>query len=181
MNSENGNGGERFTGHGSEWTDANLSKEDAHVATVWVDQIINKRSMLTNKDRVEDVRDIMWELENNRLIEENKVRQIEAVITAQLEQLAKEAFPATARLVSDFVRSRDEDVRTRAVEGYREISRRLAEIIKAMEQAETLAALLEELRNVINLETDAIADVKRRIKNREDSLFQRKKPKKNKD
>ena len=124
---------------------------------------------------------ILWELENNRLIEENKVRQIEAVITAPLEQLAKEAFPATARLVSDFVRSRDEDVRIRAVEGYREISRRLAEIIKAMEQAETLAALLEELRNVINLETDAIADVKRRIKSREDSLFQRKKPKKNKD
>jgi hypothetical protein len=27
-------GGDRFTGHGSEWTDANLSKEDAHVATV---------------------------------------------------------------------------------------------------------------------------------------------------
>ena len=59
------NGGERFTGHGSEWTDANLSKEDAHVATVWVDQIINKRSMLTNKDRVEDVRDAMWELEKD--------------------------------------------------------------------------------------------------------------------
>ncbi len=53
-----GNGGEeRFTGHGPEWTDANLSKDDAQVATVWVDQIINKRSMLTNKDRVEDVRD----------------------------------------------------------------------------------------------------------------------------
>ena len=124
---------------------------------------------------------ILWELENNRLIEENKVRQIEAVITAPLEQLAKEAFPATARLVSDFVRTRQESVRDLAVEGYREISRRLAEIIKAMEQAETLAALLEELRNVINLETDAISDVKRRIKDREDSLFQRKKPKKDKE
>ncbi|MGC6486818.1 MAG: hypothetical protein ACON4Z_04175 [Planctomycetota bacterium] len=122
---------------------------------------------------------ILWELENNRLIEENKVRQIEAVITAPLGQLAKEAFPATSRLVSDFVRTREESVRGLAVEGYREISRRLAEIIKAMEQAETLAALLEELRNVINLETDAISDVKRRIKDREDSLFQRKKPKKN--
>ena len=37
--------------------------EDAHVATVWVDQIVNKRSMLTNKDRVDDVRDEMWQLE----------------------------------------------------------------------------------------------------------------------
>ena len=51
-------------------------------------------------------------------------------------------------------------------------------LLKAMEQAETLAALLEELRNVINLESDAISDVKRRIRTREDSLF---KPKKKKD
>ncbi len=121
---------------------------------------------------------ILWELENNRLIEENKVRQIEAVITAPLEQLAKEAFPSTARLVNEFVRSGEESLRASAVEGYRDISRRLAEIIKAMEQAETLAALLEELRNVINLESDAISDVKRRIRDREDSLF---KPKKKKD
>ena len=121
---------------------------------------------------------ILWELENNRLIEENKVRQIEAVITAPLEQLAKEAFPATARLVSDFARSREESVRLSAIEGYRDIGRRLAEIIKAMEQAETLAALLEELRNVINLETDAISDVRRRIRNREDSLFKPKKKRK---
>ena len=35
------NSGERFTGHGSEWTDSNLSPEDAHVATVWVYQIVN--------------------------------------------------------------------------------------------------------------------------------------------
>ena len=65
----NGNGdnkgGERFTGHGAEWTDANLSEKDAQVATVWVEQIVNKRSMLTNKDRVEDVRDVMWELEKD--------------------------------------------------------------------------------------------------------------------
>ena len=57
--------GERFTGHGPEWRDANLSKTDAVTATVWVEQIINKRSMLTQKDRVEDVRDIMWQLEKD--------------------------------------------------------------------------------------------------------------------
>ena len=55
--------GEHFTGHGEEWKDANLSKSDAVTATVWVEQIINKRSMQTNKDRVEDVRDAMWQLE----------------------------------------------------------------------------------------------------------------------
>jgi heterodisulfide reductase subunit B len=55
--------GERFTGHGPEWRDANLSREDATTATVWVEQVVNKRSMLTQKDRVEDVRDVMWQLE----------------------------------------------------------------------------------------------------------------------
>ena len=85
MSSGNGNGGERFTGHGAEWTDANLSKEDAHVATVWVDQIVNKRSMLTNKDRVEDVRDIMWQLEKegeivvHRVTDEHKPAMVKTL------------------------------------------------------------------------------------------------------
>jgi heterodisulfide reductase subunit B len=73
MSTDNGN--ERFTGHGAEWKDANLSKDEAHVATVWVDQIINKRSMLTNKDRVEDVRDIMWELEKDGEIMVHRVSE----------------------------------------------------------------------------------------------------------
>src|SRR5581483_314212 len=58
-------GSERFTGHGPEWRDSNLSSEDARIATSWVEQKIDKRSMLTNKDRVEDVRDIMWQLEKD--------------------------------------------------------------------------------------------------------------------
>lgn len=117
---------------------------------------------------------ILWEFENNRLIEANKVRQMEAVITVPLEVLAKEAFPATARLVNRFLQTGEESVRAQAVEGYREISKRLAAILNEMEQAENLAALLEELRNVINLETEAIRDVKRRIKDLEDNLFNRK-------
>jgi len=61
----NGGGGERFTGHGSEWNNSNLSNQDAQTATSWVEQKIDKRSMLTNKDRVQDVRDIMWQLEKD--------------------------------------------------------------------------------------------------------------------
>ena len=57
--------GQRFTGHGAEWRDANLSREEALVATSWVEQKIDKRSMETNKDRVEDPRDIMWQLEKD--------------------------------------------------------------------------------------------------------------------
>ena len=54
---------QRFTGHGSEWRDSQLNPQDAQVATQWVEAKIDKRSMLTNRERVEDVRDIMWQLE----------------------------------------------------------------------------------------------------------------------
>ena len=54
---------ERFTGHGAEWRDSELSPSEAAAATQWVEQRIDRRSMLTNKDRVEDVRDAMWQLE----------------------------------------------------------------------------------------------------------------------
>jgi len=120
---------------------------------------------------------ILWEYENNRLIESNKVRQMEAVITVPLNVLAREAFPATARLVDKFMQTGDESVRAEAVAGYRDIQTKLAAILNEMEQAENLAALLEQLRNVINLENDAIRDVKRRIKDLEDDLFNRKKKK----
>ena len=65
--------GERFTGHGSEWKDSNLSPAEAQIATNWVEQKIDRRSMLTNKDRVEDVRDAMWELEKDGQIAVHRV------------------------------------------------------------------------------------------------------------
>ena len=83
MAAGNGNDGERFTGHGSEWSDAKLSKDDAHVATVWVDQIVNRRSMLTNKDRVEDVRDAMWDLEKDGEIVVHRVNEEHEPVTVQ--------------------------------------------------------------------------------------------------
>ena len=56
---------ERFTGHGAEWRDSNLTPTEAKVATSWVELKVDKRSMLTQKDRVEDVRDAMWDLERD--------------------------------------------------------------------------------------------------------------------
>jgi hypothetical protein len=103
---------------------------------------------------------------------------MEALIPAPLEVLAKEAFPATARLVDRFLRTGEESVRSLAAKGYRDIMARLAIILKEMEQAENLAALIEELRNVINLENEAIRDVKARLQNLEDSLFNSAKKKK---
>jgi heterodisulfide reductase subunit B2 len=57
--------GERFTGHGNEWRDANLSPDQARTATSWVETRIDKRALAVDKDRVEDVRDAMWQLEKD--------------------------------------------------------------------------------------------------------------------
>jgi heterodisulfide reductase subunit B len=67
--------GERFTGHGPEWQSAQLNAKDAQTATVWVEQIINKRSMQTGKERVEDVRDAMWQLEKDGQIVVHRVTE----------------------------------------------------------------------------------------------------------
>ena len=85
-NGQNGNGndsGERFTGHGSEWKDSNLTAHEAQVATAWVEQKIDKRSMLTNKDRVEDVRDIMWQLEKDGEIAVHRVTEAHKPVTVK--------------------------------------------------------------------------------------------------
>ena len=68
------NCGERLTGHGAEWNNANLSSEDARTATAWVEARVDKRSMLTDKDRVEDVRDIMWQLEKDGEIVVHRIK-----------------------------------------------------------------------------------------------------------
>ena len=119
---------------------------------------------------------ILWEYENNRLIEANKVRQIESVVTAPLADLAKAAFPATSRLVEAFAGGSDEATRRQAVDGYADIQRRLQAVLEQMEQAENLAALLEELRNVIKMEDAVIDDVERRVRETEQDLFRPKEP-----
>ncbi len=66
MTDRSGNKGGMITGHGPEWRNGpGLSADDARAATSWVEAKIDRRSMLTSKDRVEDVRDIMWQLEKD--------------------------------------------------------------------------------------------------------------------
>jgi heterodisulfide reductase subunit B len=75
--------GERFTGHGADWADSGLSPQDARQATSWVEQRIDRRSMLTNKDRVEDVRDIMWQLEKDGEIAVHRISDEQAPVTVK--------------------------------------------------------------------------------------------------
>lgn len=114
---------------------------------------------------------ILWEYENNRLTESNKVRQLESLIPTPLQLLAKESFPATARLVDAFLTAPLEATRVSAVEGYRDIERRMTAILQQMEDAESLAALIEDLKLVINLEGEAIRDVEKRRKDVEGDIF----------
>jgi len=114
---------------------------------------------------------ILWEYENNRVWEPKKTREIEAVITVPLAALAREPFPATSKQVDEFSASADESVRTAAIAGYADILDRLEAIIKVMEQAETLAALLEHLRGVIKLEDQAVIEAERRLKEAGERIF----------
>ena len=62
---DNHNDQERFTGHGAEWRNAGLNEDQANAATSWVEAKVDRRAMMVNKERVEDVRDIMWQLEKD--------------------------------------------------------------------------------------------------------------------
>jgi hypothetical protein len=114
---------------------------------------------------------ILWEFENNRLWEPNKVREIEGLITVPLAAVSKEAFPASSREVDAFGQSGDEASRKAAISGYEEILRRLAFVLNVMEQAENLAALLEDLRVVIKIEDSAIQEVEKRLQKSGQDVF----------
>ena len=58
-----GSGKGAFEGFGAEWRAASLTPDEARRATDWVEAKIDRRALLTGKDRKEDVRDIMWQLE----------------------------------------------------------------------------------------------------------------------
>ncbi|MCB1749961.1 MAG: heterodisulfide reductase subunit B [Gammaproteobacteria bacterium] len=74
---------ERFTGHGAEWRDSDLSSTEARVATAWVEQRVDRRSLLTDKDRVADVRDAMWELERDGEIVVHRVADEHEPVTVK--------------------------------------------------------------------------------------------------
>ncbi|MCR9244410.1 MAG: hypothetical protein NXI31_05220 [bacterium] len=114
---------------------------------------------------------ILWEYENNRLIESGKVRQMESLIPAPLTAVAKEAFPISGRDVDTFARTREGSVSKKAIDGYIDIERRLVAVLKEMEQAETLAALLEELRTVIKIEDGIFDEVESKARASESEFF----------
>ncbi|MFO1076517.1 MAG: hypothetical protein U1E73_02190 [Planctomycetota bacterium] len=114
---------------------------------------------------------ILWEYENNRLIDATRVRQMESVIPEPLTALGKEAFPASGRRVDAFGGSRDEAASIEAVSGYAEIDKRLLAVLKEMEQAESLALILEALRDVIKIEDSVLQDVEKKAREAETDIL----------
>ncbi len=84
-----------FTGHGSEWKPSNLTPAEAQKATAWVEAKIDRRSMLTNKDRVEDVRDIMWQLEKDGEIVVHRVGEQHKPVVARTLYGWEKKIPTT--------------------------------------------------------------------------------------
>ncbi|MEQ1630837.1 MAG: hypothetical protein ABL997_00595 [Planctomycetota bacterium] len=116
---------------------------------------------------------ILWEYENNRIWEPSKVREYEALTSVPLLDLGKTTFPTSAHLVATFADTGDEEARSAAIDGYTEALRRLEAILRVMEQVETLAGLIEQLRGVIKVEDSAIREVENKIKAAGESIFQK--------
>lgn len=114
---------------------------------------------------------ILWEYENNRLWDQAKIRQAEAAIPVPLAEVGTVDLPASARLVRDLRSQGTAAARDSAASAYARVVRRLEEVAAQMEQAENLAALLEDLRIVINLEQSAIQQVESRVRAAEQDLF----------
>ena len=57
--------GGAYNGFGADWQATRLTPAEARRATDWVEAKIDKRALLTGKERKEDVRDIMWQLEKD--------------------------------------------------------------------------------------------------------------------
>ncbi len=72
-----------YSGFGDEWHASNLTPPEARRATDWVEARIDRRSMLTNKDRVEDIRDAMWELERDGEIVVHRVGDVHEPVMAR--------------------------------------------------------------------------------------------------
>ena len=64
-----------YNGFGADWTRTSLTETEARRATDWVEAKIDKRFLLTGKERKDDVRDIMWQLEKEREIVVHRVAE----------------------------------------------------------------------------------------------------------
>ncbi len=114
---------------------------------------------------------ILWEFENNRILEPLKVREIERLVVTPLTDLARAEIPDSARAIATFSTAGTDEARALAVTSLDPIIARLRLVLQAMEDVENLAALVEALKEILLLESGAIRDTERARKAAADSLF----------
>ncbi|HEY8594948.1 MAG TPA: heterodisulfide reductase-related iron-sulfur binding cluster [Devosiaceae bacterium] len=83
MTNTNDSGKSAFTGFGDEWRPSNLTSDEARRATDWVEARIDKRALLTSKERKEDIRDVMWQLEKDGEILVHRVSDVHEPVMAK--------------------------------------------------------------------------------------------------
>ncbi len=74
---------EAYAGFGPEWRPSSLTPAEARTATEWVEAKIDRRTMLTGKDRVADTRDLMWDLEREGEIVVHRITDQHEPVTAR--------------------------------------------------------------------------------------------------
>lgn len=114
---------------------------------------------------------IVAEMLNNRLFEPNEIGSLTDKIVTPLARVAAEDFPNCATRTADFATDGDEATRAGAVGLCDSILLVVDQVLAQMQEAETLAALLETLRQVIRLEDEAIRGVEQRVRELGSQIF----------
>ena len=97
-------------------------------------------------------RQILREMTNNRLFEPQITSRLDAQICSPLLTLALDDFPKTAEQTATFAEAGDQSVRDSAVEGYNAIIAVIRSVLLKMERTEDIAAIVEALKVVIDVE-----------------------------
>ena len=100
-------------------------------------------------------RQILNEMQNNRLFEPNVTRALAAKIVSPLNVLAMDDFPTSAAATAAFADSGEAGLRTSLIDAYEEIIAVIRLVLTAMEKTEDIAAIVETLRIVIRTEQQA--------------------------
>ncbi|MHC4514269.1 MAG: hypothetical protein ACYS5W_11275 [Planctomycetota bacterium] len=108
-------------------------------------------------------RQILDELLNNRVVKPGVVSDQRAVIQRPLETLGAEDFPSTANMVAEYAHNGDEEIRRLAVDSYESIIAILKSVLERMRRLESLAGILERLREVRKTEDEIARIVKKTL------------------
>lgn len=97
-------------------------------------------------------RQILREMLNNRLFEPQLTSRLDAQIVSPLMALASGDFPVSAARTADFATSGDPDLRDQLVASYDNICDVIRQVLAHMERTEDLAALIESLRLILDMQ-----------------------------